>query len=206
MNYFSTKLGIAVLLLNVLMCHSAWARGAYAQISETKVINYVPAMPKKPVEKGGCWNTSVRAPRFGAWACVAGKKAYDPCFSVPNVTNAVVCGANPALNEAGLRLELVQALPFQQGIPPVSDEAWLMQLANGLICTAALGPEMIVQNKGIIAYACDEPGLPEGVHAGVFRALEVGTVWNAHFVHYVVKKGNYEAKDIQQIPIMTVWQ
>lgn len=198
------KLLIILFGINVSIC--AWAQAQYAQILQTTIIDYAPAMPKKPVKKGACWNTSVAAPRFGAWACGSGKTQYDPCFSVQGVSNAVVCGTNPALNEPGFRLELVQPLPFSQGLPPTPGEVWMMQLANGLVCSTALGPQMIIQDVGTIAYVCNEPGLPPGVHSGVLRHMDMGTVWYAHRIHYTVQNGQYQAQDIQQIPIATIWQ
>lgn len=174
--------------------------------AQTQVITFNPPIPKKPVHKGACIGGSIAAPRYGAWMCAGGKHTFDPCFSQPNVPNAVVCDADPATNKPGFRLQLEQPLPFSQGLAALPGEAWKVQLANGVICTAATGPQMIIQDTGTIGFTCDETGLPAGVKAGLFKRFDLGETWMGHEVYYTVQNGVYTAQSIQQVQLQTVWQ
>ena len=180
---------------------------AFAQVTETQVIDFSPSIPKKPVKQGVCLGSSITVPRFGAWVCAADRESYDPCFSDPTVSGAVVCGADPAQENPGFRLELMQLLPAEQGLPPLPDEAWMMRLENGLVCKAVAGPQRIINQVGVIGFICDEPGLLGGVNTGLLKELQVGSVWQAHLVRYTVQAGEYQLKDeLLQLPLETVWR
>lgn len=179
----------------------------FAEVTSTTLVTVNPPIPSEPVKQGVCWNTSIAAPRFGAWVCGSGSESYDPCFSQPNVSNAVVCGVDPAHNKPGFRLNLSESLPFSLGVPPLPGEAWMIQLENGIICTKASGPAKIIQGVGTIAFICEEPGLPAGVFSGILRQMNLGPIWNVHWVHYTVQNGQYNLQtDLQQINLQTVWR
>ena len=196
-----------IVKMNFILSSLLFCTLASADVSQTNVVDFNPAIPAKPIKKGACWGSSQSVPRFGAWACAAGKHSYDPCFSQANEPNAVVCGADPARNKPGFRLNLVQPLPAGQGLPPMPGEAWMMRLENGMVCTAALGPQRIIQNTGTIGFICQDPELPMGVQSGLLLRLDTGTVWYGHLVHFTVEQGQYQLQgDIQQVPLDTVWR
>lgn len=179
---------------------------AWAELTATTIQTFSPTIPSQPVKEGVCWNSSLLLPRFGAWVCGVGGVSYDPCFSAPNVTDAVVCDANPVTQSAGFRLKLSQPLPFSMGLPALPGEAWILQLENGLNCSKAPAPPKIIDGVGTIDYLCDEAGLPDGMSSGILHEMNLGTIWGAHLVHFTFENGQYLAKDMQQVQVKSVWR
>ncbi|GEM_PF-6152360 len=193
---------VSVMLSGILVCAIA-----LAEVTQTQVVNFNPPIPKKPIKKGACWGASQAVPRFGAWACAAGRHSYDPCFSQTGIVNAVVCGADPVRNKPGFRLSLVQPLPAGEGVPALPGEAWKMRLEGGMVCSAVVGPQRIIQNVGRIGFICQDPELPMGVQSGLLLQLDTGDIWYGHLVHFTYAQGQYQLQgDVQQVALDMVWR
>jgi hypothetical protein len=98
----------------------------------TEVITFAPAVPNAPVRDGYCWTPSIAVHRAGAWRCMIGNAIEDPCFTTPETSSAVICGANPATGETGFLMRLTKPLP---AVMPASSQQqlspWIVQLAVG---------------------------------------------------------------------------
>ncbi len=101
----------------------------------TEVITFTPAVPNAPHREGYCWTSSIALPRAGAWRCMIGNAIQDPCFTTPDVSDAVICGANPATSDAGFLMRLTKPLPAADAAPPPALYAlpspWIVELAIG---------------------------------------------------------------------------
>jgi predicted secreted protein len=90
----------------------------HEQITETKVIHYVPPTSFDDdikVRTGFCWTTSVKAPRKDAWRCMVGNRIFDPCFSIEG-GEYVFHQPNPATDTGGFLVKLTEPLPEPEGI------------------------------------------------------------------------------------------
>src|SRR5579872_2465869 len=106
---------------------------------ETKVILFRPLLPSGPSRSGECWTDSIAVARSGAWRCMAGNEIFDPCFSSAGLTEAVVCGANPAQSRAGFILKLAKPLPKPSSWRPAHPRPWLVKLADNTTCAIQTG-------------------------------------------------------------------
>ncbi len=104
---------------------------AAPSLGSTEVITYKPAVPNAPSRDGSCWTSSIALPRAGAWRCMIGNGIEDPCFSTADVSNAVICGANPATSDAGFLLRLTKPLPPPDAHTSSAPSPWMVQLAIG---------------------------------------------------------------------------
>lgn len=163
--------------------------------NSTQVIAYIPPMPASstPVEKGSCFASSVAAPyRADAWRCTVGNAISDPCFEVPSATGVesaepnLLCGANPASTNVSSTfvLQLTKPLPpatvsgtvsAAAGAAP-SDWAWLIELADGTICTPFTGTRPFTASGDVALYSCN--GGPN--ESMIFGDLnDASTTWTA---------------------------
>src|ERR1700676_5342266 len=97
----------------------------------TQVINFTPAVPNAPQREGYCWTQSIALPRAGAWRCMIGNAIEDPCFATPDVSDAVICGANPATSDAGFLMRLAKPLPSIKSAVTAPPSPWMAELAIG---------------------------------------------------------------------------
>jgi hypothetical protein len=101
----------------------------------TEVIIFTPAVPNAPQQQGYCWTPSIALSRAGAWRCTIGNAIEDPCFTTPDVSDAVICGANPATSDAGFLTRLTKPLPATTAValpkPSPASSAWIVELAIG---------------------------------------------------------------------------
>jgi hypothetical protein len=125
----------------------------------TQAIRYAPpATLPVEVRTGHCWTSSIAAPfRPDAWRCMIGNQIADPCFTARQPGHAI-CGMSPVVGEPGFDLKLTQPLP-PPGTPPAARErrAWLIELADGTICTPFTGT-MPQINGEPARYGCDKKG------------------------------------------------
>jgi hypothetical protein len=152
------------------------ASGAINSIP-TQVIAYV-AMAQSTstsVEKGSCFGSSVAAPyRSDAYRCTVGNAINDPCFVIPagatnqisgsNITPSktslpdLLCGVNPASTDAAATfvLQLTKALPASEvSSKKPSNWAWLVELANGTVCSPFTGTRPFSATGEVGTYACN---------------------------------------------------
>lgn len=179
----------------------------------TQVIVYTPVPPatSTPVESGSCWTNSIAAPfRSDAWRCMVGNSISDPCFEIPNSTDALLCNINPTVlySTSTFVLKLTQPLPAPQvppGIPP-SNWAWLVQLSDGTLCTPFTGTLPVTAGGEAANYGC-APG-PLGTDVMIFDGLnssssawtaEVGTLSETTSSLPVLSSSS-------TVPVETIWQ
>jgi polar amino acid transport system substrate-binding protein len=185
---------------------AATAAPAPETVSATEVVKYVPdSVPTGETKEGSCWTNSLAAGgREDAWRCNVGDNMIeDPCFSVPSDAGMVVCGYDPATNNAGYGLKLTEPLP-KPDVPPAVVEAyknngWLVLLADGTYCgfmtgaTFGLGDERA--NYGCV-----------GGEWYIMGDLQPGTVWKANMATITMGDNGAELKDSKTADVRTVWQ
>jgi hypothetical protein len=179
----------------------------------TQVIAYVPAAPASstPVENGSCWTNSIAAPfRVDAWRCTVGNNISDPCFQIPNSTGSLLCNVNPILlnSTSTFVLKLTKPLPtptIPPGTPP-SDWAWLIQLADGTLCTPFTGTLPITAEGVAANYGCS-PG-PLGSSTLIFNGLNSSSsAWTAEVGTIAETSSSLpNIASSSTVPVATVWQ
>ncbi len=151
----------------------------------TQVVVYEPSAwaSSTPAEQGSCWTSSIAAPfRSDAWRCSVGNAISDPCFQIPG-SAALLCGANPAVPSAtsSFVLHLMKPLPKPE-VPPGSvpaDWAWLIQLADGTVCSPFTGTLPITQGGVAASYGC-APKTPGAEGLLIFGDLNTSSsAWTA---------------------------
>lgn len=179
----------------------------------TQVIAYVPPTPASsmPIESGSCWTNSIAAPfRTDAWRCSVGNAIQDPCFQIASSTD-LLCGVDPANpnSTSSFALKLTQPLPtsvpIQGGTPP--NWAWLVQLADGTVCSPFTGTLPIAQGGISANYGC-APSVPGGEGLYIFGDL------NASSSQWTADVGTLSATtsslptvvNPQVVDVATVWQ
>ncbi len=179
----------------------------------TQVIAYVPPTPatSTPVEKGSCWTSSIAAPfRTDAWRCSVGNAINDPCFQIPGSAN-LLCGANPAVLKAtsSFVLKLTQPLPAPGVIqgPIPGDWAWLVELADGTICSPFTGTLPITQGGVSAGYGC-APKTPGGEGLYIFNDFNTSSSqWTAEVGNIAAAtSGLPSIVGEENVPVATVWQ
>ncbi len=157
-------------------------------VTKTTVVIYEPPIPPGPRERGSCWTGSIAVLRPGAWRCTAGNMIHDPCFSLPSLHRAVVCGADPASAKPGFVMELTKPLPPADPPAQVKLDPWIMQLADGAICEKMTGTIADVDGRAV-AWGCSDsranpkPGEDE-FYSGVLENPRRGKVWMVEKVKY----------------------
>jgi hypothetical protein len=181
-------------------------------VPATQVIAYIPAPPASstPVENGSCWTNSIAAPfRTDAWRCAVGNGVSDPCFEIPNNSSSLVCNVNPAVvdSTSTFLLKLTRPLPAPEvpSGPPPSNWAWLIQLADGTLCTPYTGTLPITATGEAANYDC-APG-PLG-DVMIFGGLDVSSsVWTAEVGTISESTSSLPIiASSSTVPVSTVWQ
>ncbi len=170
----------------------------------TEVISFQPAVPKPPVREGSCWTSSIALPRAGAWRCMIGNGIEDPCFTTPEVPNAVICGTRPANSYAGFLMRLTKPLPPPEANPPPAPVPWIVQLAIGpgqvpgpyampppkTFCSRMTGTMAIVDGQPV-PFSCweahveSQPKLGD-TQFGLFDDFKPGKVWTVTEVTFAI--------------------
>lgn len=169
----------------------------------TTIIKYVPGQPTGEEKEGRCWVGSIAAPREGAWRCMIGSQIQDPCFTL-EAGKSVVCGADPTANKPGYKLKLTEPLPAVK-LPANLPAAWgwMVQLADGTVCTPATGAMGFVNNKPVRYYCAG--GTPEE-SIGILDELKAGTPWTAEKAIITRGASGPALKSSQIVPVRTAWQ
>jgi hypothetical protein len=179
----------------------------------TQIIAYIPPQPASStsVESGSCWTNSIAAPfRNDAWRCTVGNSISDPCFEVPNTTSSLLCNVNPTIANATSTfvLKLTKPLPAPD-VPPgmaSTNWAWLVQLANGTLCTPFTGTLPITASGDAANYGC-APG-PLGTDVMIFNGLNTSSsVWTAEVGTIAQSSSSLPTLiNSSTIPVATIWQ
>jgi hypothetical protein len=167
----------------------------------TEVSIFNPPVPNAPVREGYCWTSSIAARRAGAWRCTIGNAIQDPCFSTPDISNSVICGANPATSDTGFLMRLTKPLPAAN--VAASPAPWIVELAIGqgqvpgpyampppkTYCSPLTGTMPLVDGLAV-PYACWEahveskPQLGD-TQIGLLGDFNSGKVWTVTEVTFV---------------------
>lgn len=179
----------------------------------TQIIAYMPPTPASstPVRSGSCWTNSIAAPfRNDAWRCTVGNSISDPCFQLPGSTSTLLCNINPTVENSTSTfvLKLTQPLPASQvppGIAP-SNWAWLVQLADGTLCTPFTGTLPITASGDTANYGC-APG-PLGKDVLIFNGLNSSSSsWTAEIGTMSETTSSLPSiASSSTVPVATVWQ
>lgn len=174
----------------------------------TTIIPFLPGVPAQ-VKDGICNAQSVIIPEAHAWRCIVeGDEAhqlniFDPCL-IAGDSQTLVCGANPVSGDPGFQLNLVEPLPEPEA-PDAADagdnRVWLVQLADGTICSYVLGVAGTINGKRA-NYTCADGSV-------LLNGLQPGPVWTAEQVALgdITRNDNgYTAGQIHQADIDLIWQ
>jgi hypothetical protein len=189
-------------LLVLTACH----RTGVIQPS-TAVVRYTPPtnLPNSGRE-GSCWTSSIAAPyRTDAWRCMEGNAIHDPCFTLSD-KQAVVCEANPANGDKGVRLELTKPLPAVETHYATLDgnQAWLVELGDGTLCTLFTGTRPFVGGH-VAYYGCTSK-------ASDRQVLLLGELdnskprWTAKKATLVKQDLGWKIQSTETVPVKAVWR
>jgi hypothetical protein len=180
-----------------------------APINQTKVTLFQPAIPISPSRTGDCWTDSIAVARSGGWRCTVGNEIYDPCFSRPGLSRAVICDANPAKGSAGFVLNLTKPLPKPSSQCPAYPRPWLVKLADGTECEIQTGT--IAQVDGIaVPYGCsdsrqcNDSGCP--YMTGLAEKFKRGKVWTADKIAYSSSDKGLKLISRKPVAVEAVWK
>ena len=177
----------------------------------TAIVVYAPQVTSStPVEKGSCWTNSIATPyRADAWRCTVGNAISDPCFQLPNSKN-LLCGVNPAQPAATSTfvLQLTSALPKPEILPgtPPTDWAWLVQLADGTLCSPFTGTRPFTASGQAADYGCAPGTLGTDVY--IFDDFNTSSsVWMANIGTLSASTSSLPTiVNSKEVPVATVWQ
>jgi hypothetical protein len=170
----------------------------------TEIIDFTPAVPNAPQREGSCWISSIALPRAGAWRCMIGNAIFDPCFTTTDISDAVICGANPATSDTGFLMRLTKPLPSASPVASSRLSPWIVELAIGqgqvpgpyampppkTFCSALTGTMPAVDGLAV-PYSCWEVNVeskPElgDMQIGLLDDFKPGRVWTVTQVTFVV--------------------
>ena len=179
----------------------------------TQIIAYtaIPPASDTPVESGSCWTNSIAAPfRADAWRCTVGNSISDPCFQIANSTGTLLCNINPTVlnSTSTFVLKLNKPLPapdVPSGVPP-ANWAWLVQLADGTLCTPFTGTLPITATGDAAIYGC-APG-PLGTDVLIFNGLNTSSsAWTAEIGTIAETTSSLpRLVSSSTVPVATGWQ
>jgi hypothetical protein len=184
-------------------------RARSAPLDQTLVSVFQPAVPKGPTKSGNCWTDSIAVDRRGAWRCMAGNEIYDPCFEVPGLRKAVVCGASPATKATGFVLELTGPLPKPSDQGRTISRPWLLKLSDRSICEIETGT--IAQVSGLdVPYDCSDSHrcADDGTcpyMTGLTPSFHRGKIWTAEKVAFSAGNGEMKLLTRERIEVVAVW-
>ena len=163
-------------------------------LEPTQIIVFHPAGVPTQERTGSCWSTSNVLNRVDAWRCTTDNLIYDPCFSVPGNSQAVLCDTSPLRDSAGFKLNLTESLPARGTVSPVKS-AWAFDLADGTSCTFLGGATVVFEGKRV-NYSCSDGWY-------ILGELQDGRVWTARKVRLSSDLSSIE--ESVQVSIKIVW-
>ncbi|NTU82566.1 MAG: hypothetical protein HGA45_24885 [Chloroflexales bacterium] len=157
-------------------------------------MHYVPEPPQGEGRPGSCWTSSIAAARPDAWRCSAENAIFDPCFTTSD-PQLVSCEPDPVHQDPGVLLTLTEPLPTPETTSTsTSPWAWMVELADGSICTPFTGTRGMVAGK-MTTYGCQDANQQPGVT--ILDDLIPGTVWQAEIADH---------EQVRTVTVKTVWQ
>jgi hypothetical protein len=202
---FVAAMMFAVLSANLPGAWPAEEVVAAPSTGRTEVSVFNPVVPNAPARAGYCWTSSIALHRAGAWRCTVGNAIQDPCFSTPEVSNAVICGANPVTSEAGFLMRLTKPLPAPEASSSTT-VPWIVELAIGAnqvpgpyampppktYCSPLTGTMPMVAGLAVPfvcweAHVESKPKLGD-TQIGLLGDFTPGPVWTVTEVNFVVNR------------------
>jgi hypothetical protein len=198
--------GVFLFLVLVLLATAAAGAGLGSE-KKTEVTLFRPSRPSGPSRSGECWTDSIAVSRSGVWRCMAGNEIYDPCFSGAGLTDAVICGANPAQGSAGFILKLTKPLPKSSLQTLTHLRPWLVKLADKTTCEIQTGTIALVAGLEVPygcsdSQKCSDKGCPH--MTGLTDKFKRGQVWMADKVTF--KSSDNGLQLISRTPVTAIWQ
>jgi hypothetical protein len=169
-------------------------------ITATQVITYTPGPPTGEPREGNCWTNSLAVWRADAWRCAVGNGIYDPCFSQ---VQSVICGANPTTTTVSFPLTLTEPLPAPAAPHDAANHAWLVELADGMVCEYATGATGGVGGERF-NYLCPSP--TPGQYVVILGDLQPGTIWLAKRAVVTGSMPNLTILESTMTPVRTIWR
>ena len=160
----------------------------------TQVIVFHPEGVPTQEHTGSCWSTSNVLNRVDAWRCTADNSIYDPCFSIPENSQAVICNTSPLSDSTGFKLNLTESLPARGTVLPLKS-AWAFELADGTNCIFMGGATAAFEGKRV-NYGCSDGW-------SILGELQEGQIWTARKVRLSSDLSSIE--ESVQVFIKTVW-
>ena len=160
----------------------------------TQVIVFHPEGMPTQERTGSCWSASDVLNRVDAWRCMADNSIYDPCFSIPGNSQAVICDTSPLSDSTGFKLNLTESLPARGTASPLKS-AWAFELADGTNCIFTGGATATFEGKRV-NYSCSDGW-------SILGELQEGQVWTARKVRLSSDFSSIE--ESVQVFIKIVW-
>jgi len=121
----------------------------------TQVIAYVPPLPAE-TRDGSCWTNFLNSSY--SWSCFVGENnIYEPCLTAAD-GQTIVCNIDPLNESQQFALNLTEPLPTPEPArpdAPLSQEVWLLQLEDGVICGLLSGTSIGFDDKRV-NYGCQD--------------------------------------------------
>lgn len=176
----------------------------------TQVVVYNPTTIPAEQKSGYCWTSAIAVTREGAWRCMQENEIFDPCFTTQQ-KDIVVCNADPSKNQAGFALKLTKPLPAQEKVSVSGENAWLLQLSDGLVCSPFTGTMPIIPEKdGVkaVKYGCANPDKSKDAPSiGILDgSVKTGKKWSAQEIVYRSSPSGIKIAAIHEVAIAKVWQ
>jgi hypothetical protein len=171
---------------------------------ETRVVVYRAAPPAGSEYTGSCFTRSVAVIRADAWRCsidgnVKGANLFDPCFTIADEKNAVVCGADPVKETPGFKVKLTAPLPAEKFKPSADAERpWMIQFNDEVVCAFMTGATFGINDKRA-NYGCSDGDW-------ILGDPTPGTIWRAEKSTVSTEGGQFSVVKSETAPIRTVWR
>lgn len=137
----------------------------------TEVIAYVPPVPAE-TRDGSCWVNFLNSPY--SWSCFVGANSiFEPCLTAVD-GQTIVCNIDPLNESQQFALNLTEPLPDPEPArpdAPISQEVWLLELADGVICGLFSGTSIGFDDQRV-NYGCQDG-------AQILGDPQPGPVWTA---------------------------
>jgi hypothetical protein len=195
----------ALLLVLALLAVASFAE----DVHETKVTVFTPAVPVGRSRRGECWTDSIAVVRRGAYRCMLGNEIYDPCFTNLNLSDAVICGANPATGSKGFILNLTKPLPKPPAHESDQPRPWLIKLADGTTCEIQTGTIAFVAGLELPygcsdSQKCDEKGCP--YMTGLTAKFKRDKIWTADKVAFSSTAKGLKLLSRKSVVVNALWE
>jgi hypothetical protein len=171
-------------------------------VSETSVIRFTPTVPSGDVREGVCWTESIAVTRSGAWRCMVNNGISDPCFTISENREELVCGADPALKTDGFVLKLKKPLP-KSSHPNRQPESWIFRLADNSICEKMTGTLPAVNGEPA-RWSCAIYIRDQVRPAGVVTKLTPGKIWLAD--KFPESAIGTQGATPEKVPVKVIWE